>query len=123
DLSASDGADPTRTTKTGSSAARNGEPEGELGLVRQQDFDWGDQTGAPDDPQPGNIPGGARDVLRTANFNTGTADGFAPDSGSWEVTNGRFQVNPTAVGGEAVSVFDVDSLIPRYYEVQPRSMR
>ena len=48
DLSASDGADPTRATKTGSSVARNGEPEGELGAVRQQDFDWRDQTGAPE---------------------------------------------------------------------------
>ena len=37
---------------------RNGEPNGELGLVNQQDPDWRDQTGAPDDPQPGNIPGG-----------------------------------------------------------------
>ncbi len=117
-LSASDGADPTRATKTGSSAARNGEPEGELGLVRQQDFDWGDQTGAPDDPQPGNIPGGARDVLRSANFNNGTADGFSADSGNWEVTSGRFQVTPSTIGGDAVSVFYVDDQIARYYEVQ-----
>ena len=48
---------------------RNGEPFGEMGLVMQKDFDWQDQTGAPDDPQPGNIPGGTRDVLRGADFN------------------------------------------------------
>ena len=65
DLSAKDGADPTRANDTAGGSAtaaeRNGEPESELGLVKQQDPDWRDQTGAPDDPQPGNIPGGARD--------------------------------------------------------------
>ena len=119
DLSASDGADPTRSIKTGSSAARNGEPEGELGLVRQQDFDWRDQTGAPDDPQAGNIPGGKRDVIRSANFNDGTADDFSPDSGTWEVMNGRFEVAPEQVGGDAVSVFNtLDVLLPQYFELQ-----
>ena len=63
-LSRSDGADPTRAADTNiSHADRNGEPEGELGLVRQKDPNWHDQTGAPDDPQAGNIPGGKRDVL------------------------------------------------------------
>ena len=65
DLSANDGADPTRFDDTGSGEDRNGEPEGEIGLVTQKDFDWQDQTGAPDDPQPGNIPGGKRDKLQT----------------------------------------------------------
>jgi hypothetical protein len=58
DLSEGDGADQT----LGSDPARNGEPEAELGLVLQKDPDWRDQTGAPDDPQAGNIPGGKRDV-------------------------------------------------------------
>ncbi len=71
DLSASDGADPTRAADTGADAARNGEPEGEMGLANQRDRDWQKQTGAPDDPQPGNIPGGARDVMRSATFNSG----------------------------------------------------
>ena len=66
DLSKSDGADPTRAADTGNDPLRNGEPDGELGLVKQQDGDWHDQTGAPIDPQPGNIPGGRRDVLRGA---------------------------------------------------------
>ena len=58
-LSASDGADPTRDTDTGRPAARNGEFEGELGLVVQQDHGvWQQQTGGPTDPQPGNVPGG-----------------------------------------------------------------
>ena len=58
-------------------------------MVRQQDFDWHDQTGGPADPQAGNIPGGKRDVLRTASFNDGTLQGFAVDSGTWQVTARR----------------------------------
>ena len=116
-LSASDGADPTRSADTGADAFRNGEPEGELGVVRQKDFAWQTQTGAPADPQAGNIPGGKRDVLRTANFNSGTADGFAPDSGTWSVTGGRYQVAPEALGGDAASVFFVDRYIPTYFEM------
>jgi Ca2+-binding RTX toxin-like protein len=45
DLSEADGADPTRADDTGADSARNGEPEGELGLVNQRDFAWRDQTG------------------------------------------------------------------------------
>ncbi|UUZ48849.1 hypothetical protein LP420_40380 [Massilia sp. B-10] len=50
-LSASDGTDPTRAADTGADPARNGEPMGELGAVRQQDNAWQDQTGGPRDPQ------------------------------------------------------------------------
>jgi hypothetical protein len=117
-LSASDGADPTRASDTGSDAVRNGEPDGELGLVKQSDFAWHDQTGAPDDPQPGNIPGGRRDVLRSASFNDGQAQGFVPDSGTWTVQNARYEVAPEILGGDAVSVFYVDALKPSYFEVQ-----
>ncbi|MCA9170974.1 MAG: hypothetical protein KDB23_25045, partial [Planctomycetales bacterium] len=44
-LAASDGADPTRAADDGTDPARNGEPAGELGLVRPQDADWSSQTG------------------------------------------------------------------------------
>ncbi|MDA1274643.1 MAG: proprotein convertase P-domain-containing protein [Verrucomicrobia bacterium] len=118
DLSESDGADPTRSLDTGASALRNGEPEGELGLVLQKDLDWHAQTGAPDDPQPGNIPGGPRDVLRGADFNNGNAGGFSPDTGTWIVGDGRLEIVPDVLGGDAVSVFDVDELLPTYFEVQ-----
>ena len=118
DLSESGGADPTRAADTGADPARNGEPEGEIGLVKQSDFDWQDQTGAPDDPQPGNIPGGPRDVLRSANFNNGAPQGFAADSGTWTVENGRLSVEPEFVGGDAVSVFYVDNVLPSYFEMQ-----
>jgi hypothetical protein len=117
DVSKSNGADPTRAADTGSDADRNGEPEGEIGLVQQQDFAWQEQTGAPDDTQPGNIPGGPRDVLRAANFNDGQADGFTPDSGVWNVINGRFEVQPESLGQDAVSVFYVDHLLPSYFEI------
>jgi len=84
----------------------------------QRDPAWRDQTGAPDDPQPGNIPGGARDVLRGATFNDGGADGFVPDSGLWTVDSGRYEVAPELLGGDAVSVFYVDAYRPLYFEMQ-----
>jgi Ca2+-binding RTX toxin-like protein len=117
-LSASDGADPTRAGDTGKEAARNGEPEGELGVVRQKDVAWQSQTGAPADPQAGNIPGGKRDVLRTASFNDGLLQGFAPDSGSWTVSGGTLQVAATSLHGDAVSVFQIGDALPAYFEVQ-----
>jgi Ca2+-binding RTX toxin-like protein len=121
DLSASDGADPTRAADTGRDPARNGEPEGELGLVRQQDFAWQAQTGGPDDLQPGNIPGGPRDVLRSANFNGQSAsstEGFFADSGSWEVSGGRLQVSAESLGGDAVSVYHIEDVLPGYFELR-----
>lgn len=113
-LSKADGADPTR----GGDVTRNGEPGGELGLVKQQDFAWGDQTGAPADPQAGNIPGGPRDVLRTAGFNDGTPQGFFVDVGKFDVKNGRLSVSSSVAGGDAVAVFYVDSFVPNYFEIQ-----
>ena len=64
----------TRSTDARSDVTRNGEPYGELGMVIQQDKQWwGDQTGGPVDPQTsGHIAGGARDVLRSADFNSTT---------------------------------------------------
>ena len=42
---------------------RFGEPFGELGMVRPEDFDWQDQSGPPDDPQAGNDKG-KREIMR-----------------------------------------------------------
>jgi Ca2+-binding RTX toxin-like protein len=119
ELSASLGADPTRAADTGNlPAERNGEPDGELGLVTQNDGDlWQNQTGAPIDPQPGNIPGGERLTLRGVDFNGGTAQGFAADTGNWEVSAGRFEVSPVALGDDAVSVFHVGEYLPTYFEM------
>lgn len=117
-LSAADGADPTRDTDTGADPLRNGEPFGELGLVRQQDFAWQAQTGAPDDPQAGNIPGGKRDVLRSASFDGPNATGFFADSGVWKVTGGALEVQAASQGSDAVSVFHVGDALPGYFEVQ-----
>jgi Ca2+-binding RTX toxin-like protein len=117
DLSKSDGADPTRSGDTGADPARNGEPEGELGLVMQKDPDWHDQTGAPDDPQAGNIAGGKRDVLRSATFNSGTMEAFAVDSGVWGVQNNELSVAAESLGGDAVAVFHVGDQLPTYFEI------
>jgi Ca2+-binding RTX toxin-like protein len=127
-LSAGDGADFTRytdavggtppaPTNNNPNPSRNGEPHGELGLVLQKDFAWQDQTGAPADPQAGNIPGGHRDVLRSAGFNDGTSDGFFADSGTWTVKSGVYTVAPVAKGSDALTVFYVDDFIPSYFEV------
>jgi hypothetical protein len=118
-LSASQGADPTRDTDTGNSASRNGEPDGELGLIVQKDHGlWQDQTGGPTDPQPGNIPGGRRDVLRSADFNGGQMQGVAVDSGVWQVGNGALSVAAAALGQDAAAVFYADVYLPIYYEIK-----
>ena len=118
-LSASDGADPTRSADIGGSAdpLRNGEPYGELGVVRQQDFAWRDQTGAPADPQAGNIPGGPRDVLRSAAFDNNSNSGFFADSGVWKATAGVLEVQAESIGKDAVSVFDIGDALPPYFEI------
>jgi hypothetical protein len=116
-LSRSQGVDMTRTAETGNDAARNGEPDGEIGLIRQQDHGlWQTQTGGPSDPQPGNIPGGPRDVLRSADFNNGALSGFAVDSGSFAVTSGALSVTSTS-SGDSAAVFYSDVYLPIYYEV------
>ena len=51
-LSRSNGADRRRVGAGLGTAARNGEPFGELGLVLPQDADWLDQNGPPAGPQP-----------------------------------------------------------------------
>lgn len=116
-LSRADGADPTRAAYGGD--PRNGEPNAELGLVLQKDQAWQDQTGAPADPQAGNIPGGQRDVLRSADFTGNQAQGFVAESGAWTVTNGRYEVRPNTATGttDAVSLFYVDQSVPTYFEV------
>jgi hypothetical protein len=122
-LSKSQGADPTRAADVDifseTRAARNGEPDGEIGLVMQKDHGlWQDQTGGPSDPQPGNIPGGGRDVKRTADFNGGPDGAFHSDSGVWNVNGGRLEVAPEALGGDAVSVFYIDDYLPQYFEIK-----
>ena len=115
------GADPTRAAETSASvvsAARRGEPYGELGLVIQQDHGlWQVETGGPTDPQSGGIPGSKRDVLRSADFNSGTMQGFAVDSGSFAVTNGTLGISATSTTGDAAAVFYADVYLPIYYEV------
>jgi hypothetical protein len=120
-LSASQGADPTRSTDVGTDPERNGEPDGELGLITQKDHGlWQTQTGGPSDPQPGNIPGGARDVLRTADFNDGTLGAVAVDSGSFEVVGGTLVVTADSLGLDAAAVWYHDQYLPVYFEIDGR---
>ncbi|WP_239027676.1 matrixin family metalloprotease [Geomonas diazotrophica] len=115
-LAKSDGFDQTLVQGV-SDTARQGEPYAELGMVRQQDPAWQDQTGAPRDIQAGNIPGGKRDVIRSSDFNNGSTQAFFADSGKWSVVNGSLRVEATSSATDAVAVYDVGQYLPNYYEV------
>jgi Ca2+-binding RTX toxin-like protein len=119
ELSASLGADQSRAVDSGNTTnpERNGEPDGELGLVTQKDSQWQDQTGAPIDPQPGNIPGGPRLTLRGVDFNSGTTEAFAVDQGEFQAVQGRLEVSSTNLGETATAVFHVGEYLPHYYEI------
>lgn len=113
-LAAADGLDTTRTDPN--DPARLGEPDGELGIVLPRDADWRGQTGAPDDPQPGNIPGGKRDTLDSVNFETAqSVTRFAPDSGAWSVQSGGYVAD---YGGDTISLLFLDRELPAYFEFQ-----
>ena len=117
-LSRAQGADFTIAQLSGEMyVARNGEPFGEIGLVTQKDDFWQEQTGGPRDPQPGNVPGGKRDVLRSASFNTGTAEAFFADSGVFAVQGGSLTVTAASTSGDAVAVYYIDQYLPIYYEI------
>ncbi|MCA1784304.1 MAG: DUF1080 domain-containing protein, partial [Intrasporangiaceae bacterium] len=117
-LSAAQGADFTIAQLSGETyIPRNGEPYGEIGLVTQKDDFWQEQTGGPRDPQPGNVPGGRRDVLRSADFNDGTAQAFFADSGVFEVQGGTLTVTAASTSGDAAAVYYIDQYLPIYYEI------
>ncbi len=122
-LARSQGADPTRATDTGNDPARLGEPDGELGLITQKDKGlWQDQTGGPTDPQPGNIPGGRRDVLRSASFNDGTTAGLAADAGTWSVSGGTITGQSSTTGQQSSAIFIEDTTLPAYFELAAKIM-
>ena len=110
---ASDGADVTRYADTGMTNGDRskysrifielGEPYGEMGLVTQQDHGfWQDQSGPPTDPQAGNIPGGARDILDTADFDNRTMDAFSKDVGNFTPTGGKLEVAAVTQGETSI---------------------
>jgi len=76
DRSKSDGADQTLGLRFGGTAARNGEPFGELALIQPGDAAWQAQHGPPRDPFV--FVHASRDVLRSAGLkpieSPGTAD-------------------------------------------------
>ncbi|HEX6350970.1 MAG TPA: Ig-like domain-containing protein, partial [Candidatus Dormibacteraeota bacterium] len=65
-LSASDGADLTLGARYGGTAARNGEPFGEIGVVIHGDPMFHQQVGKPFNQMPGNLAGVARDLSMPA---------------------------------------------------------
>lgn len=95
---------------------RDGEPYGELGMVRQTDFDWQAQTGAPNDPQPGNF-NGQREIMRRELFQDAATTGFAADVGTFTVAGGEMEATPEALDTETVSLFHLDALQPDYMEI------
>ncbi len=120
-LSRSQGVDMTRWSDEGSEQARNGEPFGELGLIRQSDHaHWQTQTGGPTDPQAGNIPGGRRDTVRGADFNDGSMQGFATDSGVFTVQQGILKVTAADSTGDALAVWYSDAYQSVYYELSAK---
>ena len=78
--------------------ARNGEPFGELGLVRAAGLRLaGPDRRARPIRRPGNIPGGKRDVLRTANFNDGDdCRASPPTAARGRSTAARCRSRPTS---------------------------
>jgi len=112
DLSEADGADPTRIAD-GGDISRNGEPYGEIGLVKQQDPHAGDQRGGPADPQPGNS-NGSKDT-RAAGDTTlagGTAGGG--ETGSGKGNNGvggpNAAVDPASAPITSLSMLSAQSV-------------
>lgn len=97
-------------------AMRNHEPYGELGMVRQTDYDWQEQTGAPNDPQPGNLQG-KREIMRRELFSNAEAFAFAADVGNFVVANGVMTATPDFLGDETVSLFHLDQMQPSYMEI------
>ena len=98
---------------------RNFEPFGELGMVRQPDYDWQEQTGAPNDPQPGNLQG-KREIMRRELFNDVTTKGnikFASVKGTWLNINNTFEVAPEVLGDETISLYHLDMMQPSYMEI------
>ena len=88
---------------------QQGEPYGELGLVTQRDSGfWQDQSGPPTDPQAGNIPGGKRDILRTADFDDRTMDAFSKDVGNFIATGGQMAISSETEEGVAAAVYTLD---------------
>ncbi|WP_254277881.1 hypothetical protein [Halomonas sp. 3H] len=100
--------------------ARNFEPYGELGLVLQKDADWQAQTGAPDDPQPGNFQG-KREIMRRELFLGDGVDAlessaFAVESGDWTMGGGLYSTSAGTDGG-AISILHMQDQLPNYVEI------
>ena len=126
-LGAADGADnlyadynaPGLDNITGLDPARNGEPYGELAIITQHDVFWTLEHGAPNQPPPGNIAGGAR--LVTGKF-TGTTSSTVPApltavTGTLSATSSGATIAPAASGLGSFAVFSPNDGLPNYFEM------
>ena len=120
-LSKAQGADPTRAADNNivSTAPRNGEPYGEIGLITQKDHGlWQDQSGQPDRPagrehprrQARRPPHGE---LQRRNARPASRPTAAPGRSPAPLCN----VSAASLGKDAAAVFYVDQTLPVYYEI------
>ena len=98
------GADQTLVQLTGGDAARNGEPFGELGMVRQQDCGLAGPDRWPARPAAGNIPGGSarRAPLGDLQQHRGGSTGSS-STGDFSSSNGALAVTAASLGGDAAA--------------------
>ncbi|MBI3896328.1 MAG: hypothetical protein HY313_10415 [Acidobacteria bacterium] len=111
-LSEGDGADRT----LGADVSRNGEPAGELGLILQQDPAWQNQSGAPADPQPGNLSSQKRDILGKETFEAALTN-FAASTGAWSISSGTYVAAPSTTA-DSISLYQTDQLLPNDFEIK-----
>ena len=56
-------------------------------------------------------------MLRAADFNAGSFDGFLVDSGLYTATGGALQVSAANTSSDAAAVWYTDQYLPTFYEV------
>ena len=115
-LSASDGADPTRT-EDGGAALRNGEPRASSGWCCRRTRPGTTRPVLRSIRRPGTSRAGSATSCAAPTSTTARRKASCPTAGRGSVASGRFEVAPATTGGDAVSVFLVDSLLPSYTEV------
>jgi Ca2+-binding RTX toxin-like protein len=116
-LSMGDGVDMTRAADTGGNSVRNGEPNGELGLVLEQDGVWADQTGAAGETCPCGTGGGILMVLAEADFDDGTAQNLVVESGTATVVNGGYQLASPSSQTDGLALLNLDASVTKHLEV------
>jgi hypothetical protein len=116
ELSASQGADPTRSSDTGGDPARNGEPDGEAGVVRFGDPRFIEDTGGNRD---------ANDYLRDAikrygDFASDSRSPLDPASGAWMIRNQALWISDSSARGDAIALYYDNPFLPSRFFLDAR---